>query len=104
MDLFSLIYFTLLAISFLIALSIYFNKSAPLYLKLFPPFLAFTLLIEAIGYITKGRHMNNTPMYNLFTTFEFVFYLWVLHQVVKHYATRIIIFLSIFIYPLIALA
>jgi hypothetical protein len=103
MDILNIIYFTILAISFLVSLTIYFEKGAPVYLKFFPPFLAMTFCVEMIGYFMKIRQVHNTPLYNFFTTFEFIFYFSVLYYVIKRPGIKKTISISIWLYPVIAL-
>jgi hypothetical protein len=103
MDILNIIYFSILAAGFLVSLSIYLEKNAPRYLQLFPPFLALTFCIEMIGYFMRIRKVGNAPMYNFFTTFEFIFYFSVLHAVIKQPMVRKAILMAIWGYPLIAL-
>lgn len=103
MHLLSIIYFVILVISFLISSTIFFDKGAPLYLKLFPAFLGITLTIETISHAMYTMHIDSRPVYNFFTVFEFVFYFWVLQHIINHGKIKRVISISIRVYPLIAL-
>lgn len=98
-----LIYMTILIISFLAGLSIYFRKDLPAYLKLFPPFLLLTIIIELISRGLALRDMNNLILYNFFTTFEFIFYFFILQHVIQNKRTKKIILHIYWLYPTIAL-
>jgi len=97
------LYIFFIAISFLVSLSVYIRpKGVPAYLKFFPPFLLATLIVEITAvYITKyGKH--NVTLYNFFTTFEFCFYMWILHMLVKNKRVRLILVSTIPIYAIAA--
>ena len=74
------LYFIFLAlISCLIAIS---RQSNPRYIKMFPFFLVATMAIEFAGGLMSGRKIHTILMYNIFTSVEFLFYLWVLQEII----------------------
>jgi hypothetical protein len=99
-----LIYASLLSIvvSFLASLSIYFQRKNDLYLRLFPPFLLLTLLVEVVSQgLVKRSYI--TPMYNIFSIIEFSFYLFVLGEIVKNVRAKRLIKYIIWIFGILAL-
>ena len=68
------IYLLVQASSFLVCILLY-KTLKNTHFKYFLPFLFITLSVELIGYwlITKG--IRNYTLFNVFTTFEFVFYI-----------------------------
>jgi hypothetical protein len=66
-----------LTISFIASLFAYFKKPTPLYLKLFPPFLLLTLVIEMIGSYQSSIDQHNLIMYNFFSVAWICFYMFI---------------------------
>lgn len=89
--------------SLLFSLTLYFRRGVPLYLKLFPPFLAMTLVIEVVGWTRKGKDIDASLMYFLFIAFEFVFYLYMLRYVIRTARVKKVILSLVFIYSVLAL-
>ena len=59
------------------------------YLKFLPYFLFLTFSVEIFGYFFEIEHPHNIQarillknLYNYFTTFEFVFYIWMLREII----------------------
>ena len=97
------LYLTILFISFLFSLLIYFRNNVPLYLRLFPPFLLLTLVVEITGHILTLNNIINTSFYNFFFVVEFVFYYFVVYQFVQNAKFKKVIFYSMYTYSVIAL-
>lgn len=95
------VYFEFICLMF--SLTLYFRRGIPLYLKLFPPFLVITVTIEIIGWVLKGQEVDTSLMYFLFIAFEFVFYLYMLHYIIRIARAKKIIFAIVLIYPVLAL-
>jgi hypothetical protein len=92
-------YLTVLVISLLSSITVYFQINAPRYLRFFLYLLATTLAVEM-----TARYLNpNTPLYNLYTVFEFVFYFAVLEAVITSRRVKNRIRLLIWVYPSLAL-
>jgi hypothetical protein len=92
-------YIIFIAISFLVSLTIYFQPDTRLYLRLFPLFLLLTLAIEIISYYlsiyTKLGTDTVTGMYNFFTSFEFLFYMYVIREIIQSKrAKKIVLYIS----------
>ncbi len=95
------IYF--IGISFLASLTVYFfNRPAPFYLKLFPPFLLATLAVELNGLYLSGIGKSNVTQYNFFSAFEFCFYLYIISLVIFNIKMRKIIWITIAAYAVAA--
>jgi len=97
------LYMWFIVVSFLVSLSVYFkSKGSYLYLKLFPPFLLTTLIIEAFGSYLYSIGKNNLTLYNFFTAFEFLFYFWVISLVINNINMKRIIRTTAILYFFIA--
>lgn len=93
------LYVYFIAISFLASLSVYFIlKDSPVYLKLFPPFLFATLIVEIIGSYLSSVKKPNLWLYNFFTVFEFCFYLWIIALIISNKQMRKIIRVFLIVY------
>lgn len=85
-------------ISFLFSLLVYSKRSSSFYLKLFPPFLLITVLIEYLGVYLVNKGKETFLLYNFFTGFEFCFYLFILSYIVKKAKAGRIILYTLFSY------
>ncbi len=94
------LYIYFIAISFLASLLVYNKKKTPLYLNLFPPYLFLTLTAETWGTYLWSMGKNNLLLYNLFTTFEFCFYFWVISEMIKSKKIKKVVLLTIPFYIL----
>ncbi|OQP48706.1 hypothetical protein A4D02_08360 [Niastella koreensis] len=81
----------------------FFQASLPRYLKTFPFFLLLTIIIEIIGDLLVKRKIDSIPMYNIFTTFEFIFYLYILRRIIYNVRVKKLIVLLMAIYPVLVL-
>src|ERR1700720_2260737 len=96
------LYIYSICIGFLAALMISFRRDTAFYLRLFAVFLFLTLLVEAIGVYSQLHDINNIALYNIFTTVEFVFYFFVLNQVLGKKKAKRVVFHITWIYALLA--
>ena len=95
----------IIALCFLVSLSVFFTqKTSFSYLKLFPPFLLLTLISESFGSYLGTKGIPNVLLYNLFSTFEFCFYLLIISLIIYDKKWKWFIRISIAIYTLVALA
>lgn len=79
------LYIYFIAISFLASLSVFISSTnASFYLKLFPPFLLATLIVESLGSYLSSTGNPNVWLYNFFTVVEFCFYLWIVSLIVNN--------------------
>ena len=90
-----------IALSLLASLFIVSSKDIPPFLKLFPFFLFLTLLVELTGAFLMAT--NNTPLYNFFSIFEFIFYLYIIKNIIHNKRIRKIITIVMVLYPIAAL-
>ena len=99
------IYLYFILISFFASLTVYFfsNKSHS-YLKLFPPFLLATIIIESLGTYFSLLGKSNTWLYNFFSVFEFCFYLWVISLVINNKQMKKITRATLVLYLLISVS
>ncbi len=98
------LYIYSIAISFLASLLVYIRpKTSYFYLKLFPPFLLITLVVETLGSYLWSVGKNNVSLYNLFSVFEFLFYLFVISLVISNTFMKKIIRSTAILYVIVAL-
>ncbi|MFC4233550.1 hypothetical protein ACFOW1_16735 [Parasediminibacterium paludis] len=96
------IYLVVVSVSFLLNLLLFFKKSTPKYLKGFTPFLFLSLLVEvAAGWLIK-KNSSTTLIYNISTTIEITFYLWVLYNITRGSISKKILLISTAVYPIIS--
>jgi hypothetical protein len=96
------LYAYFIAASFLVSLLVY-RKNTPIYLRLFPPFLLLTLVAEIYGSYLYTKGKNNIVLYNFFSTFEFVFYLYILRSVISNKKVQKIIWIVMTLFVVAAL-
>ena len=78
-------YMYFIVISFLASLSVYFTSGNDyFYLKLFPPFLLATIIVESLASYLASIEKSNIGIYNFFTVFEFCFYLGVISLIISN--------------------
>ncbi len=98
------IYFTLVIISFLTSLTSYFQKKVFSYLKLFPAFLLLTIVVELLVGWLGSRGIPSTILYNFFSVFEFLFYMYVLREMIRNQKIKKIILYIAWAYALLGVA
>ncbi len=95
------LYVYFIGISFVASLSIYFiSRNSPNYLKLFPPFLLATVIVEAYGTYLASTGKSNLWLYNFFTVVEFCFYLWIISLIITNSRVKKIIRIGLVIYAI----
>jgi hypothetical protein len=87
------------SVSFLLSLFLFFKKSIPVHLKGFSPFLLFSLFVEAVAAWMINRNISTTLLFNIESTIEVTFYLWVLFCLVSGKIAKRILFYLVVIYP-----
>jgi hypothetical protein len=99
------LYVYFIAVSLLASLTIYSRREEFFfrYLKFFPPFLFLTLAAEVIGSTMSELGHNNVLLYNLFSVFEFCFYLLPIATVLQKKTIRRVIGITTILYAIIAL-
>ena len=95
------VFFIITAI--LISFKKYAGKTTTLYLKLFPYFLLLTLAVEITGIIMSDvlRRSNNLWLYTNFMGIEFLFYFWVLREIIVTPVVKKIILFVIIIFTVV---
>src|SRR5438105_2271988 len=86
-------------LSFVISITLFFQVSVPLYLKLFSTFLLMTLIVEITAWKLVTFGINVTLLYNFFTAFEFEFYLFVLRGIIQNFRIKKVISQVLWLYP-----
>lgn len=90
-------------ISLLVSSSLLFRRNSPGYLKVFPLFLFITVVIEVIGWQLIMNGINATLLYNIFTTLEFEFYLFLLYNIIRNVKFKHFILYALCIYPILVI-
>ena len=88
----SSLYFTLVIVSFLASLTAYFQKDAQRYLRLFPVFLLMTIVVEIFATWLYRYGKSTTVLYNFFSSFEFLFYIYILREIIQSRTAKKVIF------------
>lgn len=97
-------YIYVLAMSFAVSLSLFYKpRTTELYLRLFPPFLLATLVVELLGSYLRAEGKFNTGLYNFFTTFEFCFYLFIVSLIIHNVHMKLIIRIIIPVFAITAI-
>jgi hypothetical protein len=89
--------------SILVSLTVFIQKAAPFYLKLFPVYFILSFLVGLVeGYLQKhGKY--NTGIYNIAGMIEFCFYFFVMREVIFNVKIKRFILFVIFLFPVFAL-
>jgi hypothetical protein len=99
------IYVYFIIISFLASSSVYFTSlKSQFYLKLFPPFLLTTIIIEVIGSYLSSIGKSNIGLYNFFSAFEFCFYLYIISRAIGNKKIKSVVIITLFLYVIIAVS
>lgn len=89
-------------ISFLASLICFFQKGGFSYIKLFSPFLFLSILIEVSGIILVQHRINSSFLFYPFSAIEFIFYLFVLLNIIYNPNAKRVIFGLLCVYPVLA--
>ena len=87
----------------LASITLFFQASAPRYLKTFPFFMLITLIVEITAWLLLQYKINVTLLYIVFTSFEFMFYLFVIAYSIYNLKVRKIILWLLAVYPVLVL-
>jgi len=96
------LYFEVL--SFLASLALFFQKGTPRYMKSFPFFLLVTVAVEIIAFNLSKNRIAKLWLYNIFAVVTFDFYLVILWHFINNRIAKRVIWHSIWIYAVLALA
>ena len=97
------IYFVLVIISFLASLTAYFQKNVQFYLRLFPVFILLTIIIELFAGWLSRHGTAATPLYNFFSCVEFLFYMYILKEIILNARIKKIILYVMCVYALLGI-
>ena len=92
-----------IALSMITAFAMFSRKGIPLYLRLFPYFLLVTFVTEILGWQLANEDKNNAAIYNFFSVAAFIFYSYLIMQVIYSKKAKYIIRLVIIIYTVVSL-
>jgi hypothetical protein len=90
-------------ILFLVSFSVFVQKPVPIYLKLFPVYLFFGLVVSVVAEYLQFHGRYNTGVANLWGIFEFCFYFFVIWGIIVNVKIKRFILLVIFLFPVFAL-
>ena len=95
---------TILGIICLLAsITVYFQSTSELYLKIFPVYLFVAAVMGEIGPYLQRHNKQNVLLYTFFIVSEFIFYFFVLYQIIKNKKIKKIIINILWIYPVLAM-
>lgn len=92
-----------LVVCFGASITPFFQKRSPLFLRLCPFYLLVTILVQQLGNYMSRNGIHNALLYNCYSIFEFIFYLFILREIIQNRRIKRIILFILIIYPLIAL-
>jgi hypothetical protein len=92
------LYFTMVIISFLASLTAYFQKDSKRYLRLFPLLLFVTIMVELCASWLHAHKKPTSILYNFFSCLEFLFYMYILREIIQSIRMKKIIFHTAWLY------
>ncbi len=95
--------FLFTVIAFLSSLCIYRQSHPRLYLNLFPVFLLVTVIMSGFIDYFSAHKQSNLVMFNILTSLQFCFYLFVLKEIIRNPTAKRVIFFAFMIYPFVAI-
>ncbi len=87
----------ILALSCVVSIIYLLKQHKPNKLRFFTFFLLATLIVELTANYLSSKDISNLPLYNIFTTFEFIFYIFTIRQFIHRPLGR-----KIFLYTMVA--
>ena len=78
----------------------YFQVKDQRYLRVFPFFLLLTILVEIISQYLMSQGKRPTILYSFFTSFEFVFYVYILREIIQSKRMKKYILIALWIFVL----
>lgn len=96
-------YIWLILLGSLMSALAYFKKGMPAFLKLLPVYLLVTFIIEFIGGWRNDQGKVTVTLYNVFITIEFVFYFWLLRNMIRNRFAKLLLLHSLWLYPLLVI-
>ena len=83
----------------LIAISVYFQKGSPLYLKLLPLLLAINFIVEIMGQWIAKEYGTNITLFNFYMVFVVTAHMFMLREMVVGKMVRRIVYSLLWLYP-----
>src|SRR5687767_5645138 len=90
-------------ICLLASFTLFFQASIPRYLKTFPFFLAFTIIVEITGFLLRKHLFTVNLLYCFFTAFEFVYYLLIIKYIIFNQKAKRTISWILAVYPVLVI-
>lgn len=87
----------------IIGISVYFQPSSPLYLRILPVLLIINLFVELSGRWVASKYDSNVPMYNFYMAFLVTAHMFLLREMVVGKLAKKIVYALLWLYPLICL-
>jgi hypothetical protein len=92
------IYFIVLSLIVSVAGNL-LSRQTTMYLKVFPFYLSITLIIECVQTYRWWHGYSTTTLYNFFGLFEFMFYFFILHQIIQTKKVKRAVKALLILYP-----
>jgi hypothetical protein len=89
-------------VTFVISLSVFFQKPTPVYLKIFPLYLLCALIVGLVESWLSDHGHYNAGVGNVWGAIEFCFYFFVLHEIIVSTKIRKIIIYTIIVFSIFA--
>lgn len=87
------LYIYFIALSSLIGWLFFNRNKDKTYLKWFPFFLVLSVVVETYGNYLSSLNIDNTRLYNFFSSAEFIFYFFILYHIIRSGRVKRIIFI-----------
>jgi len=87
------LYIYFIALSYLIGWLFFNRNKDKTYLKWFPFFLVLSVVVETYGNYLSSLNIDNTRLYNFFSSAEFIFYFFILYHIIRSGRVKRIIFI-----------
>lgn len=97
------IYILFIFCAFLASVGMYLIKNQSFYLYIFPVNLAFVLVMELVAIRLANKGVSNVHLYNILSSGQIVFYLWLFNQIIKDGRVRRVLRIAAIVYPVFVL-
>jgi hypothetical protein len=88
---------------FLVSLSVFLQKPVPFYLKFFPVYFFYFLILDLVIEYTSSQGIHNTGFVNASGILEFCFYFFVIKEIILNLKVKRVILYVMVIFPLFTL-
>ena len=97
------IHIIFILISAIVGFIVLMKGGLPSYMKLLPFFLLLTFILEVIGWRMSQEGINNTIYFNFYSILFFIYYLFIIHQLLRSGWVKRILLYCMILYPLVSL-